>query len=120
MRQGSRPNRRQEFETCPARSIVFGADEPSEHSPVRRPLKIPKIRHPITDMETLEANTKSNTHIEFKMQPKTIQKEGPGVGNYDIAIPIIRPAYETYEKGNNIVLVKINHIGGTSSFCNEK
>jgi hypothetical protein len=43
----------------------------------------------------------------------------PAVGDYDISNPIVKPAFETYEKGNNIVLVKINHIGGTSSFSGE-
>lgn len=44
----------------------------------------------------------------------------PAVGDYDISSPIVKPAFETYEKGNNVVLVKINHIGGTSSFLGDE
>lgn len=43
----------------------------------------------------------------------------PGVGEYEISSPIIKPTYETYDKGNNIILVKLNHIGGTASFRSE-
>jgi hypothetical protein len=42
--------------------------------------------------------------------------DGPGVGSYNVSSSMIKPAFETYEKGNQVILVKINHIGGTSSF----
>jgi hypothetical protein len=41
------------------------------------------------------------------------------VGDYEISSPIVRPSYETYEKNDQVILVKINHFGGTSSFRNQ-
>jgi hypothetical protein len=61
----------------------------------------------------------TDLRIQFEPEESWVDKGTPGVGEYDISSPFVKPSYETYEKSDQVILVKINHIGGTSSFRSE-
>ena len=42
------------------------------------------------------------------------------MGAYNVSSSLVKPAFETYEKNKEVILVKINHVGGTSSFKNQQ
>lgn len=71
------------------------------------------------NLNTIEPTNINDLHIKFQPEEVTVEKGTPGVGDYDISSPFIKPSYETYEKSDQVILVKINHIGGTSSFRSE-
>ena len=83
----------------------------------RKPVKTKRYAQTNETLKTIEEQVDSK--IQFKLQKKQMAEGIPGVGQYDISVPIVKPAYQTYDKGNDVVLVKINHIGGTSSFRSE-
>lgn len=71
------------------------------------------------NLNTIDVSIPTDLRIQFAPEDGWVDKGTPGVGEYDISSPFVKPSYETYEKSDQVILVKINHIGGTSSFRSE-
>lgn len=63
---------------------------------------------------------KTNIVHITKDEPKSERYETPGPGSYEIALPLIKPNYQAIHKKNDIIILKVNHIGQSFNFRNDQ
>ena len=49
--------------------------------------------HTLNTLKTLDNESQTDKKISFKLERRNEAKDIPGVGQYDISIPIVKPAY---------------------------